>query len=52
MFSHKKAVLTRGYLIELTARYPPWDDSKISMMRQLYRYNYVGFVLTFLGLKK
>ncbi|OEL19067.1 Aldehyde dehydrogenase family 3 member F1, partial [Dichanthelium oligosanthes] len=52
MFSHKKAVMKRGYLIELTLRYPPWDESKVTLMRYLYRFNYFAFVLSFLGLKR
>jgi len=52
MFSHKKAVMKRGYLLELTLRYPPWDESKVTLMRYLYRFNYFAFVLAFLGLRK
>ncbi|TVU15039.1 hypothetical protein EJB05_38539, partial [Eragrostis curvula] len=52
MFSHKKAVMKRGYLIELTLRYPPWNERKINLMRRLYRFDYVGFVLSFLGLRR
>ncbi|KAL6903414.1 hypothetical protein ACP4OV_004227 [Aristida adscensionis] len=52
MFSHKKAIMKRGYLIELMLRYPPWDESKVAMMRQLYRFNYFAFVLSFLGLRR
>ncbi|CAO2035950.1 unnamed protein product [Urochloa humidicola] len=52
MFSHKKAVMKRGYLIELTLRYPPWDESKVTLMRYLYRFNYFAFVLSFLGLRR
>jgi aldehyde dehydrogenase (NAD+) len=37
MFSHKKAVLKRGFLVEAMLRYPPWDEQKIAMMRHLYR---------------
>lgn len=50
MFSHKKAVLRRGYLVESMLRYPPWDEQKIAMMRHLFRFNYVRFIFTFLGL--
>jgi aldehyde dehydrogenase (NAD+) len=52
MFSHKKAVMKRGYLVELTLRYPPWDESKVTLMRYLYRFNYFAFVLSFLGLRR
>ncbi|PAN39346.1 hypothetical protein PAHAL_7G236600 [Panicum hallii] len=52
MFSHKKAVMKRGYLLELTLRYPPWDESKVTLMRYLYRFNYFAFVLAFLGLRR
>ncbi|XP_047068753.1 aldehyde dehydrogenase family 3 member F1-like [Lolium rigidum] len=52
MFSHKKAVLKRGFLVEAMLRYPPWDEQKIAMMRHLYRYNYIRFIFTFLGLSR
>nr|CAB3485278.1 unnamed protein product [Digitaria exilis] len=54
MFSHKKAVMKRGFLIELRLRYPPWEESKVTLMRYLYRFNYVAFVFYFLllGLKR
>ncbi|RLM74414.1 aldehyde dehydrogenase family 3 member F1-like [Panicum miliaceum] len=52
MFSHKKAVMKRGYLLELMLRYPPWDESKVTLMRYLYRFNYFAFVLAFLGLRR
>lgn len=52
MFSHKKAVLKRGFLVEAMLRYPPWDEQKIAMMRHLYRYDYVRFIFTFLGLSR
>ncbi|VAH34764.1 unnamed protein product [Triticum turgidum subsp. durum] len=52
MFSHKKAVLRRGFLVEAMLRYPPWDEQKIAMMRHLFRYDYVRFIFTFLGLRR
>ncbi|KAF8702857.1 hypothetical protein HU200_032692 [Digitaria exilis] len=54
MFSHKKAVMKRGFLIELRLRYPPWEESNVTLMRYLYRFNYVAFVFYFLllGLKR
>ena len=52
MFGHKKAVLRRGFLVEAMLRYPPWDEQKIAMMRHLFRYDYVRFIFTFLGLRK
>ncbi|KAM3368961.1 hypothetical protein ACQJBY_017083 [Aegilops geniculata] len=52
MFSHKKAVLRRGFLVEAMLRYPPWDEQKIAMMRHLFRYDYVRFIFTFFGLRK
>ena len=44
--------MKRGYLVELTLRYPPWDESKVTLMRYLYRFNYFAFVLSFLGLRR
>ncbi|XP_066344410.1 aldehyde dehydrogenase family 3 member F1-like [Miscanthus floridulus] len=44
--------MKRGYLVELTLRYPPWDESKVTLMRYLYSFNYFAFVLSFLGLRR
>jgi aldehyde dehydrogenase (NAD+) len=52
MFSHKKAVMKRGYLIELSLRYPPWNEHKVALMRHLYRFDYFGFVLCILGIRR
>ncbi|XP_062219788.1 aldehyde dehydrogenase family 3 member F1-like [Phragmites australis] len=52
MFSHKKAVLKRSFLIEFMFRYPPWDESKIGMLRHVYRFDYVNLFLALLGLRR
>ncbi|KAK3158595.1 hypothetical protein QOZ80_2AG0139170 [Eleusine coracana subsp. coracana] len=54
MFSHKKAVLKRSLLIEFMFRYPPWDDndSKIGMLRHVFRFNYISLFLALLGLRR
>ncbi|KAL6911715.1 hypothetical protein ACP4OV_000520 [Aristida adscensionis] len=52
MFSHKKAVLKRSFLIEFMFRYPPWDEGKIGMLRHVFRYDYVNLFLALLGLKR
>lgn len=51
-FSHEKAVMQRSFLIELDPRYPPWNDFKLKFIRLAYRFDYLGLVLLFLGLKK
>ncbi|XP_062221054.1 aldehyde dehydrogenase family 3 member F1-like [Phragmites australis] len=52
MFSHKKAVLKRSFLIEFMFRYPPWDDSKIGMLRHVFRFDYVNLFLALLGVRR
>ncbi|RLM77884.1 aldehyde dehydrogenase family 3 member F1-like [Panicum miliaceum] len=52
MFSHKKAVLKRSFLIEFLFRYPPWDESKIGMLRHVYRFDYVSLFLALIGLRR
>lgn len=47
-FSHEKAVLRRSFLLELEARYPPWNDFKLKFIRLAYNFNYVGLVLLLL----
>ncbi|GAB4847491.1 hypothetical protein Ancab_026548 [Ancistrocladus abbreviatus] len=50
-FSHEKAVLHRGFLLELSARYPPWNDFKMEFVRAAYSLDYFGILLLFLGLR-
>lgn len=51
-FTHEKAVLKRNFLIDFWFRYPPWNDNKLMLFRSGYKYDYLGFVLIALGLKK
>uniref|UniRef100_A0ACD5ZJS6 Uncharacterized protein n=1 Tax=Avena sativa TaxID=4498 RepID=A0ACD5ZJS6_AVESA len=53
MFSHKKAVFKRSFLIEFMFRYPPWDDdTKLGMLRRVFHYDYVSLFLALLGLRR
>uniref|UniRef100_M8BTB6 Aldehyde dehydrogenase family 3 member F1 n=1 Tax=Aegilops tauschii TaxID=37682 RepID=M8BTB6_AEGTA len=53
MFSHKKAVFRRSFLLEFMFRYPPWnDDSKLALLRHVFRYDYVSLFLALLGLRR
>ncbi|XP_044953778.1 aldehyde dehydrogenase family 3 member F1-like [Hordeum vulgare subsp. vulgare] len=53
MFSHKKAVFRRSFLVEFMFRYPPWnDESKLGLLRHVFRYDYVSLVLALLGLRR
>lgn len=52
LFSHKKAVFQRSFLIDFAFRYPPWDDSKIGMLRHVFNYNYISLFLGILGLRR
>jgi aldehyde dehydrogenase (NAD+) len=51
-FSHPKGVLYRGFIPDLTARYPPWNDSKFSFIRAIMLFDYFKMMLLWLGLKK
>ncbi|ONK73647.1 uncharacterized protein A4U43_C04F33790 [Asparagus officinalis] len=51
-FSHGKPVLKREFLNEFSFRYPPWNGQKIELMRRIYNYDYLGFILVWLGLKR
>ncbi|KAJ3680108.1 hypothetical protein LUZ60_016386 [Juncus effusus] len=50
-FSHKKPVLRRSFLTEFSIRYPEWNEKKLQLLRHMYRFEYFGFVMCFLGLK-
>ncbi|KAK3032988.1 hypothetical protein RJ639_035816, partial [Escallonia herrerae] len=50
-FSHEKAVLRRSLLTDFWFRYPPWNDRKLQLFRSAYKFDYLGVVLTALGLK-
>ncbi|KAL5212088.1 hypothetical protein ABZP36_022935 [Zizania latifolia] len=52
LFSNKKAVFKRSFLIEFMFRYPPWDDSKIGTLRHVFSYSYILLFLTLLGLRR
>uniref|UniRef100_M8BRN1 Aldehyde dehydrogenase n=1 Tax=Aegilops tauschii TaxID=37682 RepID=M8BRN1_AEGTA len=52
LFSNKKAVFKRSFLIEFMFRYPPWDDSKIGMLRHVFNTNYILLLLGLLGLRR
>jgi aldehyde dehydrogenase (NAD+) len=47
-------VFKRSLLIEFTFRYPPWDDndSKIGILRHVFRFNYISLFLALLGLRR
>ncbi|XP_043713364.1 aldehyde dehydrogenase family 3 member F1-like [Telopea speciosissima] len=51
-FSHEKAVLRRYFFLEPQARYPPWNDYKLKFIRLLYRFDYFGLLLLWMGLKR
>ncbi|KAJ1704735.1 hypothetical protein LUZ63_004514 [Rhynchospora breviuscula] len=51
-FSNRKPVGRRRFLIEFSFRYPPWNEKKLQLLRHIYRFDYIGFVLCFLGLKR
>nr|XP_043632394.1 aldehyde dehydrogenase family 3 member F1-like isoform X2 [Erigeron canadensis] len=50
-FSHQKAVMVRGYLIDFGFRYPPWNNKKLQLLKSGLRYDYITLVFIKLGLK-
>ncbi|KAI3917031.1 hypothetical protein MKX01_003480 [Papaver californicum] len=51
-FSHGKGVLRGSFLIEIGARYPPWNDFKLAFLKLCYDFDYLGLLLLMLGLKR
>ncbi|KAI3414778.1 uncharacterized protein J3R85_015956 [Psidium guajava] len=51
-FSHRKAVMRRSFLVDFWFRFPPWNDHKLQLFRSFYVFDYLGVLLTVLGLKK
>ncbi|KAI6685510.1 hypothetical protein NL676_031423 [Syzygium grande] len=51
-FSHNKAVVRRSFLVDFWFRFPPWNDHKLQLFRSFYAFDYLGVLLTVLGLKK
>ncbi|XP_071734844.1 aldehyde dehydrogenase family 3 member F1-like [Rutidosis leptorrhynchoides] len=50
-FSHEKAVMVRGYLIDFGFKYPPWTNKKLQLIKSGLRYDYITLVFVKLGLK-
>ncbi|KAK6115590.1 hypothetical protein DH2020_007859 [Rehmannia glutinosa] len=48
-FSHKKAVLQRGFGGEVAARYPPYDSGKSRFLRALLEGNVLGMIRALIG---
>lgn len=51
-FSHKKAVLIRGFGGEATARYPPYTTEKQKILRGLINGSFIALILALLGFPK
>ncbi|CAK9152451.1 unnamed protein product [Ilex paraguariensis] len=51
-FTHEKAVLSRSFLTDFWFRYPPWNDHKLQLFKSIYRFDYLGILLTMLGFNK
>ncbi|KAL6641646.1 hypothetical protein ACP70R_019827 [Stipagrostis hirtigluma subsp. patula] len=48
-FSHKKAVLIRGFGGEATARYPPYTKEKQTILRGMINGSFIALILALLG---
>ncbi|KAK8940406.1 Aldehyde dehydrogenase family 3 member F1 [Platanthera zijinensis] len=51
-FSNGKAILRRNFLIEVSVRYPPWNERKLQFIRHVYNFNYFGILRMLLGFKR
>ncbi|KAJ4811970.1 Aldehyde dehydrogenase [Rhynchospora pubera] len=51
-FSNRKPVARRSFILELSFRYPPWNAKKFQLIRHILHFDYFGFVLCLLGLKR
>lgn len=51
-FSHEKAIVRRGFVLDFWFRYPPWTDQKLQLFRSAYRFDYLGILLIVLGFKR
>lgn len=51
-FSHKKAVLYRGFTGESPARYPPYTPGKLKLLKTLTSGNIFSILLALLGFSK
>ena len=50
-FSHEKVVILRGFLLDFWFKYPPWNDTKLQLIKAGFRYDYLSVVLIMLGWK-
>lgn len=48
-FSHKKAVLYRGFMGDLMARYPPYTTRKQKIVRCLLNGDFLGLLYALIG---
>ncbi|XP_033143617.1 aldehyde dehydrogenase family 3 member F1 isoform X2 [Brassica rapa] len=51
-FSHEKAIMEGSLAMDLEARYPPWNNFKLTFIRLAFREAYFKLVLLMLGLKR
>lgn len=50
-FSHEKVVVLRGFFLDFWFKYPPWNDTKLQLIKAGFRYDYLSVLLIMLGLK-
>ncbi|KAL6512006.1 hypothetical protein OROGR_021603 [Orobanche gracilis] len=48
-FSHKKAVLQRGFYGDIAARYPPYTSRKLNLLKAILSGNVVGIIRALIG---
>lgn len=48
-FSHKKAVLERGFAGDIAARYPPYSNGKLKLLKALISGDILGIIRALFG---
>lgn len=52
VFSHKKAVLSRGFIGDVPVRYPPYTKGKLRLLKVLISGSLLGIIRALLGWSK
>ena len=48
-FSHRKSVLYKGFAGDASARYPPYSDRKLKLLKALLSGSVIGVILALIG---
>lgn len=51
-FSHPKALVVRGFLVDPSFRYPPFTNTKKRIIQRILEYDYLAAIIALIGLKR